>query len=54
MEIKAKEIVQFPTNKLSQYPKIIQLIDFYGHRDPLIVDADVQPDGTQYPTKGCY
>lgn len=64
MEIKAKEITLFPTIKLSEYPKnanqhtqeqidkIIQLIDFYGHRDPLIVDADIQPDGTHWVMAG--
>lgn len=64
MEIKAKEITLFPTNKLSEYPKnvnvhtkeqidkIIQLIDFYGHRDPLIVDSDIQPDGTHWVMAG--
>ncbi len=64
MEIKAKEITLFPTIKLSEYPKnanvhteeqidkIIQLIDFYGHRDPLIVDADIQPDGTHWVLAG--
>lgn len=64
MEIKAKEITLFPTSKLSEYPrnankhtdeqidKIIQLIEFYGHRDPLIVDADVQPDGTHWVLAG--
>lgn len=64
MEIKAKEITLFPSVKLSEYPKnvnvhteeqidkIIQLIDFYGHRDPLIVDADLQPDGTHWVMAG--
>ena len=64
MEIKAKEITLFPITKLSHYPKnanihseaqidkIIQLIDFYGHRDPLIVDADQQPDGTHWVMAG--
>lgn len=64
MEIKAKEITLFPSVKLSEYPKnvnvhteeqidkIIQLIDFYGHRDPLIVDADIQPDGTHWVLAG--
>jgi hypothetical protein len=64
MEIKAKEITLFPSVKLSEYPKnvnvhteeqidkIIQLIDFYGHRDPLIVDADIQPDGTHWVMAG--
>lgn len=64
MEIKAKEITLFPVTKLSEYPrnankhtdeqieKIIQLIEFYGHRDPLIVDADVQPDGTHWVLAG--
>lgn len=64
MDIKAKEITLFPTSKLSEYPrnankhtdeqinKIIQLIEFYGHRDPLIVDADTQPDGTHWVLAG--
>lgn len=64
MEIKAKEITLFPTIKLSEYPKnanqhtqeqidkIIQLIEFYGHRDPLIVDADIQSDGTHWVMAG--
>ena len=64
MEIKAREITLFPTGKLSSYPKnsnkhtdeqidkIISLIDFYGHRDPLIVDADVQEDGTHWVLAG--
>ena len=64
MEIKAREITLFPTSKLSEYPrnankhtdeqidKIIELIEFYGHRDPLIVDADVRPDGTHWVLAG--
>lgn len=64
MEIRAKEITLFPTIKLSKYPKnvnthteeqinkIISLIDFYGHRDPLIVDSDIQQDGTHWVMAG--
>lgn len=64
MDIKAKDIVLFPTSKLSEYPKnankhtdeqideIIKLIDFYGHRDALVVDADKQPDGTHWVLAG--
>ena len=64
MEIKAKEITLFPTVKLSEYPKnanihseeqidkIISLVEFYGHRDPLIVDADIQADGTHWVMAG--
>jgi hypothetical protein len=64
MEIKAREITLFPKGKLSEYPKnvnkhtdeqinkIIELVEFYGHRDPLIVDADIQPDGTHWVLAG--
>lgn len=64
MEIKATEIILFPITKLSEYPlnanehtseqidKIIELGEHYGFRDPLIVDKDLQPDGTHWVLAG--
>lgn len=64
MEIKSKEITLVPTTKLVEYPKnahvhspeqidrLVKLIEHYGFRDPLIVDADVQQDGTHWVMAG--
>ena len=64
MQVKAKEITLLPISKLSTYPKnanehteeqidrLIQLVEFYGNRDPIIVDHDVQPDGTHWVIAG--
>lgn len=65
MEIKAKEIVLFPVSKLTPYEKnanihtneqidkIIDLINFYGHRDPLIVDKNPNKNGLHEVVAGC-
>lgn len=64
MKIKATNIVLLPISKLSEYPKnandhtdeqldrLIEIISFYGHRDPLIVDAEIQKDGTHWVLAG--
>lgn len=65
MEIKAKEIVLFPTENLQPYHlnandhtdeqinKIVELIEFYGHRDPLIVDFNKNSNGKHEVIAGC-
>jgi hypothetical protein len=64
MEIKSKEITLVPLSKLSEYPlnanehteeqinKLCELIEFYGFRDPLIVDRQLREDGTHWVMAG--